>query len=72
MDSLDLIDSRNSSKNIPVQGHILSIGGDALNKLHDEEANNTKTKRKCATVRPTHFHGGVPSLMEKIPNHFRK
>jgi hypothetical protein len=40
-------------------------------KLHDEEeANNTKRKRKCATVRPTHFHGGVPSLiMEKIPNH---
>jgi hypothetical protein len=35
--------------------------------------NNTKTYRKCATVRSPHFDrafdGGVPSLMEKIPNH---
>jgi hypothetical protein len=56
-----------------VQGHILSIGGRCSNKLDDEEANNTKTNRKCATVRPTltepSFYGGVPSLMEKIPNH---
>ncbi len=69
MDSLDLTPNLIQEFQCRVT-HILSIGGDALTSYMMKKQTTQGQIRKCATncERPTSMVG-VPSLMEKIPNH---